>query len=230
MIIEVIATSLYDAVAIEKYGADRIELIENLSIGGITPDLRLSEEICNCVNIPVNIMVRPHAESFIYDNHDMRQIEGDIDHIASKVRANAIVFGSLDESGNINFVQLERVLKILERTRMSLTFHRAIDACNNPLQAFKELQQYKGTALERVLSSGGMKTAIEGQSIIQQMNEVSKSNNGVKVLAGSGLSSLNVKDFLNCTGVDEVHFGTGLRGDNLQLQKNLFEQLHLNLS
>ncbi len=230
MLIEVIATSLYDAIAIEKYGADRIELIENMSIGGITPDLRMSEEICRYVKLPVNIMIRPHAESFVYNFQDMQQIEEDINYIASKVNANGIVFGSLTEDGHINFSQLEKILKILERTRLSLTFHRAIDASIDPVQSFKDLTQYKGTALERVLTSGGKNTAIDGQENICKMLEiVHNQSSSIQIMVGSGLTPTNINDFLATAKVSELHFGSGLRNIDNQLQKCFFEELKIQL-
>src|SRR5690625_5318990 len=82
MLLEVIATNLNDAINIEKYGGDRIELAVNMEEGGLTPPIELTREVCEAVEIPVYVMVRPHGKSFIYDEEDKKTILNDIKQIA----------------------------------------------------------------------------------------------------------------------------------------------------
>jgi hypothetical protein len=56
--LEVIATSVADAVAAEQGGADRLELVVDLSRGGMTPPAALVDEILGRVRIPIRVMVR----------------------------------------------------------------------------------------------------------------------------------------------------------------------------
>ncbi len=77
MYIEFIATTIEDALIIEESGADRIELVSSLAEGGLTPSHALIEAVVNSVKIPVNVMVRPHSQSFCYTqkgfgNHEKR--------------------------------------------------------------------------------------------------------------------------------------------------------------
>ncbi len=64
IILEVIATTVTDAVIAEKSGADRIELVTGMLEGGLTPSYGLIEEVVRSVSIPVQVMVRPHSRSF----------------------------------------------------------------------------------------------------------------------------------------------------------------------
>ncbi len=69
-LLEVIATTVADARAAERRGADRIELISAMGEGGLTPSLGLIETVTEAVAIPVNVVVRPHSRSFVYDADD----------------------------------------------------------------------------------------------------------------------------------------------------------------
>ena len=120
--------------------------------------MKLSCEVCSAVKIPVNVMVRPHGESFIYTSQNMTTIFHEIDYLLSNTKVSSIVFGSLTESNTINIKQLEDVIKLLEDTEVGLTFHRAIDVSRDVVAAYQELQNY-APHLTRVLSSGGRDSA-----------------------------------------------------------------------
>jgi copper homeostasis protein len=229
MLVEVIATNLEEALLAEKFGAHRVELIHAFTDGGLSPCLELSREVCEALTIPVNVMVRPHGENFIYDQNDMYKINSEIDYLASKTKASAIVFGALNLANSIDYRQLESVLGLLDSSHLGLTFHRAIDVANDVVGEFMELQNYAGTSLQRVLSSGGADTALNGISNLASMQRLIKpSGGGVKLLAGSGVKPINVIELLLKTQVEEIHLGTGLRVNN-KLNDELFQQLFKNL-
>lgn len=229
MLVEVIATNLEEALLAEKFGAHRVELIHAFTDGGLSPCLELSREVCEALTIPVNVMVRPHGENFIYDQNDMYKINSEIDYLASKTKASAIVFGALNLANSIDYRQLELVLGLLDSSHLGLTFHRAIDVANDVVGEFMELQNYAGTSLQRVLSSGGADTALNGISNLASMQRLIKpSGGGVKLLAGSGVKPINVIELLLKIQVEEIHLGTGLRVNN-KLNDELFQQLFKNL-
>ncbi len=64
MILEVCANSYESAINAEKGGAHRIELCENLSVGGLTPNFELAKKVINELNIPVFILIRPRGWKF----------------------------------------------------------------------------------------------------------------------------------------------------------------------
>ncbi len=229
MLVEVIATNLEEALLAEKFGAHRVELIHAFTDGGLSPCLELSREVCEALTIPVNVMVRPHGKNFIYDSKDLYQINFEIDYLASKTKASAIVFGALNLANSIDYRQLELVLGLLDSSHLGLTFHRAIDVANDVVGEFMELQNYAGTSLQRVLSSGGADTALNGISNLASMQRLIKPSRGrVKLLAGSGIKPINVVELLLKTEVEEIHLGTGLRVNN-KLNNELFQQLFKNI-
>src|SRR6188474_594629 len=74
MRLEVIATSLEDAVEAEAGGADRIELVRDLAAGGMTPPLDLVDAVLSRVRIPVRVMVRHTVAHVVSHDGDRRQI------------------------------------------------------------------------------------------------------------------------------------------------------------
>ena len=75
--LEVIVTTLEEALLAEQGGAGRLELVANLAAGGLTPDLGLVQRVIAAVRIPVNVMIRPHARGFHYREEELRtMLEG----------------------------------------------------------------------------------------------------------------------------------------------------------
>jgi copper homeostasis protein len=218
MIIEIIATNLEEAILAEQYGANRIELIHNFAEGGLSPNLQLSQAVCNAVKIPVNVMVRPHGRSFCYSHDDIRQIIDEIKFLREHTRANAIVFGALDSSDNVDTKLLETVIE--HKGHLGLTFHRAIDVANDTLTAYKAIIKYP--EIDLVLTSGGKNTALAGAEVIKQMVELNAPN--CKVLAGSGITPDNALSLIKITGVSQIHLGTGARENN-KLSATKFKKL-----
>jgi copper homeostasis protein len=216
MLIEFIAITVEDAKLIEKSGADRIELVSGLSEGGITPSYGLIEKVVNSVSIPVNVMVRPHAQSFCYSEDDIAIMKNDI-RIIRNLGANGVVVGMLDKQGNVDFRQLEELLA--ETGSMEVTFHRAIDSSNYIVQAAEKLNQYK--EITTILTSGGHGDWQTRLNTLRKLKEVCKETD---ILIGSGLSKDNVRDVHTQVGTNCYHFGTAIREDHSILKSVSLEK------
>src|SRR3984957_9571136 len=83
VLLEVIATTVADARLAARAGADRLELITAMGEGGLTPSLGLIEAVVAAVDIPVNVIVRPHSRSFVFDADDYAVMLRDIRAIAA---------------------------------------------------------------------------------------------------------------------------------------------------
>lgn len=57
-ILEVIACSVADAVAAERGGAGRLEIVRDLGRGGLTPPLELVADIKEAIHLPLRVMLR----------------------------------------------------------------------------------------------------------------------------------------------------------------------------
>ena len=60
-ILEVIATTVADALTAERGGADRLEIVSAMEHDGLTPNLALTRRIRDAVSIPLRVMLRPQA-------------------------------------------------------------------------------------------------------------------------------------------------------------------------
>ncbi|WP_162140290.1 copper homeostasis protein CutC [Haploplasma axanthum] len=207
MLLEVIATTLKEAIDIESSGADRIELVTGIKEGGLTPSIGLIEKIVNSVKIPVMVMVRPHSKSFVYDNNDLEVIIEDIKRIRL-TNAYGIVFGALTKDNQIDEEVLKKVIDA--KGNLSLTFHRAIDRSRDLIESMNILKNYD---IDRILTSAGSDSVVDSIELLSQMNEIAIKND-IILLAGSGLNITNIKDFVTKANVSEVHFGSGVKFDN----------------
>ncbi|MFC7392746.1 copper homeostasis protein CutC [Scopulibacillus cellulosilyticus] len=203
MIVEVIATNLQDALDAERYGADRIELVGAISEEGLTPSFGLIKQVVKKVSIPVQVMVRPHSYSFCYTADDLEAMMQDIE-VVKELSAAGIVIGALDQTGEIAEDHLRLLLEKAED--LSVTFHRAFDHVPDQKQALERLTAYP--QIDRILTSGKSHTAYEG---MKQIKELVNQSRRIKILAGSGLEPDGLKDFILTTGVQEIHFGSGVR-------------------
>ncbi|WP_036696571.1 copper homeostasis protein CutC [Paenibacillus taiwanensis] len=203
--LEVIATTLSDVRAAQHSGADRIELIMGIAEGGLTPSLALVEQAVQLSAIPVRIMVRPHARSFVYDDDDIATMLKDIEHIRA-VGGEAIVFGALTETGQVDEHLLKQV--ITAAGDMKLTFHRAIDEASDVMEALAIIKRYP--SITDILTSGGAETAPEGKHMIEQMHDAALET-GLHIMAGAGLTLDHIADFAAHTKITHVHVGSTVR-------------------
>ncbi|WOV82976.1 copper homeostasis protein CutC [Sporosarcina jeotgali] len=205
MKLEIIATSLQDAITAEQAGADRLELCSALTEGGLTPSLGLIESVVEGVSIPVYVIVRPHSRTFNYDEADMQVMLADIHHIR-QTKAAGIVIGVLDEKNRVDTVNLKRLLDV--SGDLNVTFHRAFDEIEDQLEAIDMIGDFP--QIQRILTSGGQAPAPESKEQIRTLVDKTK-NTSVTILAGNGMSTEGLSEFIEATGVTEVHFGSAVR-------------------
>ncbi|REB07138.1 copper homeostasis protein CutC [Sporosarcina sp. BI001-red] len=205
MKLEIIATSLRDAQATERAGADRLELCSALTEGGLTPSLGLIEAVVEGVSIPVHVIVRPHSRTFTYSEEDIQVMLSDIQHI-QQTKAAGIVVGILDETKRVDIVNLKRLLDAAGH--LNVTFHRAFDEIEDQLEAVDMIGDFP--QIQRILTSGGQAPAPQSKEKIRSLVEKTK-NTSVTILAGNGMSPNGLAEFVEATGIAEVHFGSAVR-------------------
>jgi copper homeostasis protein len=207
MILEVIATSVTDAILAEQGGADRIELVTGIAEGGLTPSAGCIREVIRAISIPVNVMVRPHSRSFVYDAHDLRTMMTDIRFI-QEAGAAGIVLGTLTQEGRIDADAMALLLRDVEG--LDVTFHRAFDELQDQLEGIRVLAGFP--RVRRILTSGGQSPAPEAVEQIKALVEEARKVS-MRILAGHGLTLEALEGFVVETGVQEVHFGSAVRRD-----------------
>lgn len=206
MIIEVIAIRAEDIVAAAEGGADRIELVSGIAEGGLTPSAGLMEAAVRASALPVNVMIRPHSQSFVYSDRDLRIMLRDIE-CAREAGAAGIVVGLLDQNGRICERGMEPLLRAAEG--LDVTFHRAFDETGDQLEALRTLLRYP--MIRRVLTAGGRRPAPEAADRLRELHLAANETGGPAIMGGYGLQPANIRAFVDRTGISEVHFGSGVR-------------------
>ena len=198
MIKEACIETFEEAQLAEKRGASRVELCADLLHDGLTPSLELMEKVCTTLNIPVMTMARPRAGNFVYNNAEIEQIKKDIDQ-AKRAGAAGVVIGLLTSESKID-IKNTRMLTDYAQP-LAVTFHKAIDELENPVEGVKELLKING--ITRILTSGGKATALEGKKVLQEMIKVA-GDQIIILVAGKVLDS-NLEEVQQETGAQEMH-------------------------
>jgi copper homeostasis protein len=142
-------------------------------------------------------MIRPRGAGFAYAEPELQVMELQIDQ-AKSAGAGGVVLGVLRSDHRIDRIALAR---LLGRARpLEVVFHRAIDMTPDPVAALDPLLTL---GVDRVLTSGGAATALEGAPTIRRMVELA--GNTLSVIAGGSVRARNVKRVVEQTGVVEVH-------------------------
>lgn len=205
--LEVIVQNKQEAKEAEKFGADRVELVSAMQEGGLTPSFGTLKQVIGSVNIPVQVMIRPHSYGFHYSVEDMQTIKADVQAVLD-LGGNGIVFGALNDDNTINEQALNDVIEIAPQ--MDITFHRAFDEVAPQEAAYRLLTKYK-SHVKRILTSGGASDCEHGKEQLRNLVNLSKELDGPVIMPGSGLAPGNILDMHTAVGAWEYHFGKAVR-------------------
>ena len=195
-------------------GAHCAELCESLEVGGVTPSYGTLKKVAADMKIPVRVLIRPRSGNYIYNEVELEMMCLDI-QLVKQLGYEGVVIGALNENGDLDVDKIKTMMKAGEG--MKFTFHRAIDACNNPLRALETLVEL---GFDKVLTSGCKPKAIDGIDMIRQMQE--KFGDKIKIMAGGGVNINNVMTIINETGVSNCHASLTVEVDNYN--KKLYPQ------
>ncbi len=222
MFIEIIATTLDQALQAEKFGADRIELVTAMLETGLTPSLGLIKQVKEKVKIPMVVMIRPHSKSFVYSENDLETMVNDI-KIIEPLGVDSFVLGVLDENNNIDEKSLQYLLSNIKNTPVA--FHKAFDEVSDYKKSIDLLKKYP--QIDRILTTFGSKDLKKDISKIKEHLEYAKSVN-MNILLGGGINIENVKSLVSDLHVRQIHIGSAARINNnpiLDLDENLTTQI-----
>ena len=182
-------------------GCDRIELCSALALGGLTPSAGLVTavlDIARPAGVPVYAMVRPQPGTFDYDAHALSIAAQEAAELVGS-GVQGLVFG-VTCGGTLDVAALRGWMGGLGEGRPSLTLHRAVDVVDDPVAA---VDVAVALGFDRILTSGGAKSAPAGSAMIAAM--VTRAAGRCSVIAGAGVAPDNVAALIANTGVREVH-------------------------
>ena len=162
-ILEVCVDSAESALAAAKGGASRLELCQNLVIGGTTPGSKLFEVIRRQTTIPIHALIRPRFGDFCYTPYELEEIREEV-AMYRELGAEGVVVGVLKEDGTMNMAAMEQLMEAADG--MSVTLHRAFDVCRDPKEA---LEQAVSLGMNTILTSGQQNSAVKGAELLAEL-------------------------------------------------------------
>ena len=194
--LEVCANSVQSAINAQIAGAKRIELCENLFIGGTTPSYGCIKTTRERVDIAINILIRPRIGDFLYSDIEFEQIKNDI-LVAKQLGVNGIVCGILLPNGEVD---TERTAELVELSKpLTFTFHRAFDFTPDPYKALEDIIK---TGATHILTSGQKNKAADSVDLLCEL--VKKAANRIVIMPGSGVNADTINRIVNI-GANEFH-------------------------
>lgn len=206
-ILEVIACTVEDAIAAERGGANRLEIISRYDVGGLTPSFDLVREITSAVKIPARVMLR-ESESFVVTD------EEEIERLCDKARAFAdlpidgFVLGFLKDAPSgfeIDHDLAARVLACAPHSKA--TFHRAFEELPDPVDAIGGLKRH--AQIDCILSRG------KGEAWTAELDRFSEWERAarpeMRMLLGGGTDADAIKTFCKASPIRAFHLGRSVR-------------------
>lgn len=202
-ILEVIACSVTDAIAAQRGGACRLEIIRDLQRGGLTPPLELVQDILEAITLPVRVMLRENESYEVADAAERENLCAAAQKL-SELNVDGVVLGFLS-GGEIDVQLTELVLACAPN--LSATFHHAFEQAADSTNAIKVLKQLK--QVDRILTSGGTGEWPEKIGRLSRYRE--EAGPEIEIIAGGGINQQSIRMIAPGTGIREFHVGRAAR-------------------
>lgn len=212
--LEVCANSVTSALAAQQGGAHRVELCDNLREGGTTPSCGQIKIVRDLLNIKLYVLIRPRTGDFIYNNLEFEVMKLDIETCVN-MGCDGVVIGILKSDGSIDKERCTQLINVAKAGGLGVTFHRAFDVCRDYFEALEDIIEI---GCDRILTSGGKSTAMEGANTIARL--VSQAAGRIKIMPGSGINEYNIADLVRYSGATEFHASAQSRVDSKMEYRN----------
>ena len=197
--LEICADSVESAMIAQAAGAYRIEFCDNLVEGGTTHSLANLISAREHLQIKLYPIIRPRGGNFLYSDIEFNIMKEDI-RKCGEIGCDGVVIGMLNADGTIDKERSRELVNVAKEYSMGVTFHRAFDRCND---LPKGLEDIIDIGCERVLTSGGKNSALEGIETIRQL--VIQAGERIIIMPGGGVSPENIAELVGKTGAREYH-------------------------
>jgi copper homeostasis protein len=205
-LLEIACFSEESAIKAFLCGVDRIEICEDIFIGGKTPSDRVIDSIIQHTgDIKRMVMIHKLGSNYNYTKRDFMWMMDRIGDINEK-EVHGFVFGAVTDKNELDTEKLNELITSAEGKEC--TFHRAFDSVVNKTEALEQLIEL---GFKRVLTAGGDGNAIHNLDTLAALNKQAAGR--IIILPGGGIRSHNVAQLLEKTGVSEIHTSAVTKGD-----------------
>ncbi|WP_148420854.1 copper homeostasis protein CutC [Lactobacillus johnsonii] len=212
MIKEVCVENFTNVPLMIERGANRIELNNDLSVGGTTPSfgvIKKTVEYAHKHDVPVIVMIRPRGGNFVYNEDELEIMINDI-QICSLLNVDGVTFGCLTREKHLDKRAMNRLLSVAHAGDLEVVMHMAFDELTNAEQkeAINWLSQNK---VKRILTHGGPLNQPISQTLDHLEEVVKQAKNKIEILPGGGITKSNVNKIVEQIKIKQVH-GTKILG------------------
>ena len=185
-------------------GARRIELCDNLTVGGTTPSYGVTKaavELAANYDTTIMTMIRPRGGDFVYNELEIAIMLEDI-RLTAQAGSQGVVFGALTADKELDKPNLEKL--IAASKGMEIVFHMAFDELSDDdqLEAIAWLSQAGAT---RILTRAG----VSGDSLEKRFAHYHRilehAKGKIEILPGGGIDLDNRQTFIDQLGVTQLH-------------------------
>ena len=185
-------------------GARRIELCDNLVVGGTTPSYGVTKaavELAANYDTTIMTMIRPRGGDFVYTDLELAIMLEDI-RLTAQAGSQGVVFGALTADKKFDKANLEKL--IAASKGMEIVFHMAFDELSDEdqLEAIDWLSQ---AGVTRILTRAG----VSGDSLEKRFEHYHRilehAKGKIEILPGGGIDLDNRQTFINQLGVTQLH-------------------------
>ncbi len=185
-------------------GARRIELCDNLAVGGTTPSYGVTKaavELAANYDTTIMTMIRPRGGDFVYNNFEIAIMLEDI-RLTAQAGSQGVVFGALTADKKLDNPNLEKL--IAASKGMEIVFHMAFDELSyeEQLEAIDWLSQ---VGVTRILTRAG----VSGDSLEKRFAHYHRilehAKGKIEILPGGGIDLDNRQTFIDQLGVTQLH-------------------------
>ena len=185
-------------------GARRIELCDNLAVGGTTPSYGVTKaavELAANYDTTIMTMIRPRGGDFVYNDMEIAIMLEDI-RLTAQAGSQGVVFGALTADKKLDKPNLEKL--IAASKGMEIVFHMAFDELSDEdqLEAIDWLSQ---AGVTRILTRAG----VSGDSLEKRFAHYHRilehAKGKIEILPGGGIDLDNRQTFIDQLGVTQLH-------------------------
>jgi len=207
MLLEVIVQTPADARAAQDGGADRLEVVRDIGVGGLTPAIAVVDAIQAVTHLPLRVMVREHA-GFTIGDGELPALRAAVVALAAR-SVDGVVLG-FARDGAIALAELYQVLE--GAPPVAVTFHRAFDTLRTPVDAVDVLAT--AAQVDRILTDGGAGAPLERSRRLAALGARARWRGAnLTIIAGSGVDDEALAVFRDTRCVREAHVGRAARAD-----------------
>ena len=216
MIIEICATSIESILNAQNAGANRLELCQNYSIGGVTPSEQFLHGAIKVSSLPINVLIRPRGGDFVFNDQEYDLMIDKI-NLFKAYNVKGFVIGFMEKDKSLNSDILSEFRKITKG--FELTFHRAFDFLANQEESLELLIEKD---FNRILCSGHELSAEKGLENLINYNKIS--NGRITIMPGGGVSLNNFQKFKS-SGFNEIHLSAINLNDSPHSNFNIIKEI-----